>query len=279
MVKQKFASASQQCLPLAAVSATYHAANSLRWRLRLPFCVASAFCLLASSCCAAASCCPPAHSPPPLAVPPPLVTTLPRVVPLSFCWLSHFPAPQPLSLAAPPPGALASAICYASTFCHAPLVWLVAALPSASTPISLQLRLVPRPPPLVDPSLVTAFGIVCRHSCCRIRPVQHHFSQSRRPPNITISVVVAVRVRCQRGASFAVAVAAGALARVRCQRGVSPAVAHRARHQGVAPTREQVRVNDVCVPETPLESWAKKPVVLASCRGSTEDYVFQSRVK
>jgi hypothetical protein len=85
--------------------------------------------------------------------------------------LSHFPAPQPLPLVAPPPGALASAIHYASTFCCAPLVWLVVVLPGTSTPILLQLCLMPRPPPLVDPSPVTAFGIVCCRSCRLIRPV------------------------------------------------------------------------------------------------------------
>ena len=153
-------------------------------------------------------------------MPPPLVTTLPCVAPLSFGWLSHFPAPQPLPFVAPPPGALASAIHYASTFCCAPLVRLVVALPRASTPISLHLRLVPRPPPLVDPSLGT------RHRIC---PVQRHLPKSGRPLNITVSVVVTARVCPQRGASFAVAVAVGTLVRVRCQRGVSLAVAHRAR--------------------------------------------------
>ena len=139
IVKHKFTSALRQCLCLlfAAVSATHHSANSLRWcwRLRLLFCSTSAFCQLAPPCCAAASCCPPAHSPPSLAVPPPLVTTLPwlhpsRLVgccisqrlslslllrlrpvprpppfitsqpfvpPLSFGWLLRCPAPQPPS--------------------------------------------------------------------------------------------------------------------------------------------------------------------------------------
>ena len=56
---------------------------------------------------------------------------------------------------------LASTIHHASTFCLIPLVQLVVALPSASTPISSQLRLVPWHPPLVVPLLVTAFGVVC----------------------------------------------------------------------------------------------------------------------
>ena len=94
-------------LPLAAVSATHHAANSLRWRLRLPLCGASAFCLLVPPRCVDASCCPPAHSPLPLAMPPPLVATLPCIAPLSFGWLLHFPAPQPLPLVVPPTGASA----------------------------------------------------------------------------------------------------------------------------------------------------------------------------
>jgi hypothetical protein len=97
-------------------------------------------------------------------MPPPLVTTLPCVPPFLFGLLSHFPAPQPLPLVVPPPGALASAIHYASTFHRVPLVRLVVALPSASTLISLQLRLVPWPPPLVYPLLVTAFGVVRRRS-------------------------------------------------------------------------------------------------------------------
>ena len=217
---------------------THHAANSLHWHLRLPFCGASAFCLLAPPRCAATSCCPPAYSPPPLAMPQPLVTTLPRVMPLSFGWLLHFPAPQPLPLVAPLPGPSASAIHYASTFHHAPLVQLVVALPSASTPILLQLHLVPRPPPFVDPLLVTAFGVVCCGSCHRIRPIRCHLPQSWRPPNIAVSIVRVAHVRCQRGASFAVTVAAGTLARVHRQRGVSPAVARRAPHHGVAPRRE-----------------------------------------
>ncbi len=139
--------------------------------------------------------------------------------------MSHFPVPQPLPLVAPPPRALASAIHYASTFRRAPLVRLVFALPSASTPISLQLCLVPWPPPLVDLLLVTAFGSVCRCSRCCIRPLRRHLPQSKRPPNIAVSGVVAARIRPQRGASFAVAVVAGTIPRVRCQHGVSPAVA------------------------------------------------------
>ena len=157
-------------------------------------------------------------------MPPPIVTTLPRIAPLLF-GLLHFPAPQPLLLVVPPPGASASAIHYASTFRCAPLIRLVVTLPSASTPILSQLCLVPRPPPLVDTLPVTAFGVVCRRSRRRICPVQRHLPQSGRPPNITLSGVVAARVRRQRRAYFAVAVAVGILTRVRYQRGVSPVVA------------------------------------------------------
>ena len=49
--------------------------------------------------------------------------------------------PQPLPLVASPPGASASAIYYASTFRHAPLVWLVVALPQRFNP-----HLVATPP-------------------------------------------------------------------------------------------------------------------------------------
>ena len=145
--------------------------------------------------CAAASCCPRAHSPPPFAVPLPLVTPLPCVMPLLFGWLLHSPEPQPLPLVAPPPGALASAIHQASTFRRAPLVRLVVALPSASSPISLQLHLVPWPLPLVAPVIVTAFGVVCRHSRHRLHPVQRLLPQggSGAFPNISVSIVVAAR--------------------------------------------------------------------------------------
>ena len=196
-------------------------------------------------------------------MPLPLVTTLPCLVPLLFGWLLHFPVPQPLPLVASPLGASASAIHYASTFPCAPLVWLVVALPSASTPILSQLRLVPRPPPLVDPLLVTAFSIVCRLSRRRIPSIRHHLPQSKRPPNIAVSIVVVVRVRCQRRASFAVAVAGGTLARIVTSVGSPPPFpAVRARRQGVAPRREQVQVvDDVCVPGTPLELGQKASFV------------------
>ena len=100
-------------------------------------------------------------------LPPLFITPQPFVAPLSFGWLSR--------------------------------------CPSASTPISSQLRLVPRPPPLVDPSLVTGFGVICRRSRRRIRPVRRHLPQSGRPPNIAVLGVVAARVRRQRGVSPAVA--------------------------------------------------------------------------
>jgi hypothetical protein len=191
---------------------------------------------------------------------------------------------QNLPLAAPPPGASASAIHHASTFRRAPFVWLVVALPSPSTPILLQLRLVLWPPPLVVPSLVRAFGVVCNSPLPRVAPllfswlshIPAHQPLALRPSRsvgccipqrlslslsspITLSVVVVERVHRQRGGdSFVVAVSTC----VCRERGVSPAVAlaARARRQGVAPRRERVRVDDVPVPGTPLELGQK-----ASC--------------
>ncbi len=62
-------------------------------------------------------------------------------------------------------------------------------------------------------SFVTVFGIVCRHSCRHIHPVWRLLPQngSEASLNIAISVVVAARVRCQRGASPAIAVITHAL--------------------------------------------------------------------
>jgi len=75
------------------------------------------------------------------------------VTPLSFYWLSHFPAPQPLHLVAPPPSALTSFIHFALTFCRTLLVRLVFALPGASPPPSrrdsARCRLSSHPPHLV----------------------------------------------------------------------------------------------------------------------------------
>ena len=105
-------------------------------------------------------------------MPLPLVTTLPRVAPLLFGWLSHFPVPQPLPLVAPLPGASASAIHYTSTFHHSRSCSVGCGVVQRLNP---HLVLTPpgaRPPPLVDPLLVTAFGIVCRRSRRRIRPIQ-----------------------------------------------------------------------------------------------------------
>ena len=75
-----------------------------------------------------------APSPPPRPAPLPVITLLPLVPPLLFCWLLHFPVPQPLPLVAPLPGASASTIHRTSTFRRAPLVWFVVTLPGASTP-------------------------------------------------------------------------------------------------------------------------------------------------
>ena len=64
--------------------------------------------------------------------------------------------------------------------------------------------------------------------------------------NIAVFVVIAACVRCQSGAFPAFAVAAGALVHARHQRPPTPTVAFaaRARRQGVAPRREQVRMDD-----------------------------------
>ena len=193
------------------------------------------------------------------------------------------PLNQPLPLVEPPPGALASAIHHTSTFRCTPLVRLLVALPSASTPILSQLPLVPRPPPLDVPLLVTAIGVVCNsplpcitpllfgwlshiptHQPLVLRPsclvgccISQRLSLS--PQCITISVVLAEHIRCQRGSplllpSLHVSVASTGSPLpfplpqivVCCQ--------------GVAPRREQVRVDDVHVLETPLELGQK-----ASC--------------
>ena len=124
----------RRCHPLllAAVSAIHRAANSLRWRLRLPFCGASAFCLLAhllllstgaftsAFCRASASCHTSALRWAPLVRlvvtfprvclrgsllsrlclaprPPPFIMPPPFIAPLLFGWLSHCPASQPPS--------------------------------------------------------------------------------------------------------------------------------------------------------------------------------------
>ncbi len=167
-------------------------------------------------------------------------------------------------------------------------MWLVVVLPRTSTSISSQPRLVPRPWPLVVPLLVSVFDIICNSplpcvppllfswllhipvhqplALCPSCPVGccifQHLSLSL-SSRITVSVVVTERVRRQCRASFAVAI----FACVHCKRGVSPAVAlaTRACCQGPTLRREQVRVDDVRVPGTPLELGQKascvKPVV------------------
>ena len=132
--------------------------------------------------------------------PPPFITPPPIVALLSLGWLSRCPAPQPPSR------------------CNA--TWL------------------PWPPPLVVPSLITAFGVVCNSPLPRVAPlsigwllqIPAHQPLALRPSSpfgccisqrlslslslrITVSVVVAERVRRQRGASFAVAI----FARLRCE--------------------------------------------------------------
>ena len=111
----------------------------------------------------------------------------------------------------------------------------------------------PLPPVRLRLSFVKALGVVCRRSRRLIRPVQHLFPQSRSGSgsrsgvslNIAVLVVIVAHVRCQSGAFPAVAVAAGALVRVRHQRPPpTVAIATRAYHQGVAPRRERVQMDD-----------------------------------
>ena len=197
------------------------------------------------------------------------------------------PLNQPLPLVAPLPGASASAIHHAFTFCCTPLVRLVVALPSTSTPISSQLRLVPWPPPLVVPSLVTAFSVVCNSPLPCVAPLSFGWLShipAHQPlalcpsclvgccisqrlslslsSRITISIVIAERICCQRGDSFAVALFAG----IRREHGVSPAVALavRDRCQGVALGGSESEWMMFMFREHRW-GWAKKPVVLASC--------------
>jgi hypothetical protein len=205
IVKQKFTSALRQCLhlPLAAISATHHAANSLRWRLRLPFWGASAFCLLVHSHTGAfisASC----H-----------VST------------SHHNSASRRAPLVQLVGALSSAS--ASPSCRASSRRLglrhslrlnLSLYPSCLVGCCVAQRLNPHhvatlpgaSAPPVDPLLVTAFGVVCCCSHQHICPIQSHLLQSVRPPNIAISVVLAAPVCYQSGASFAVVVPVGTLA-------------------------------------------------------------------
>ena len=196
----------------AVVSVIHRAAYQLTLLVPpgLLFYGASALCLLALPHCATA-CCPLAHSPPPLATSLPLVTPLPRVAPLLFSWLLHFPDPQPLHLVAPLHVALVSDIHHTSTFCRAPLVWLVVEFPCGTSCLLF----------------VIVLGSVRPCSCSCIHSVQQLLPQSvsRASPNITFSIVVAARVRRQRGASPAIAISVGALVPVWCQLVASPAIA------------------------------------------------------
>ena len=86
----------------------------------------------------------------------------------------------------------------------------------------------PHPPSCCDAScflFVTALGIIRRCSCSRIHPVQCLLpkSRSRASPNIAVSLVDAVYVRCQHEAPPPLPQLQ--LAHVRCQRGVSAAIA------------------------------------------------------
>ena len=112
------------------------------------------------------------------------VTPPPLIASLSFGWLLHFLAPLPCSLLTPPPSALASAINRPSTFHHAPLVWLVVALPG-NPALSSRHRPVP---PFVTP---LSFGWF---DCLAHRPLLPQ-NGSRASPNIVVSVVVTAHVR------------------------------------------------------------------------------------
>ena len=166
------------------------------------------------------------------------------------------------------------------------LVWIVVAFPSASASPSrrastwclglchsLRLNLSSRSSCSVgcclaqrlNPHLVaTPPGALASTSClslardsiwrCPLPLLTPYPSRTMSPPNIAISIVVAARIRCQCGAFFAVAVAAGTLTRVRCQRRVSPDVSRRACPlPGHGPKEGANQVDDVRVPGTPLE--------------------------
>jgi hypothetical protein len=138
--------------------------------------------------------------------------------------------------------------------------WLLRC-PSASTPILLQLCLVPWPPPLVDPSLVTVFGVVCHRSHRRICPVRRHLPQSRRPLSIAVPLSPRRASVTSVGHASLLPLPRAPLCTSFASAGSPPPLpAVHAHHKGVAPRREQVRVNDVHVPGTPLELGQK-----ASC--------------
>jgi hypothetical protein len=144
-----------------------------------------------------------------------------------------------------------------------PFVQMVVVLPLVTLLPPVRLRL----------SFVKALGVICRCSCRLIRPVRHLLPQSRSRSgsrvslNIAVFVVIAACVRCQSGAFPAVAVAAGALVHARHQRPPPPTVAFAAcaRHQGVAPRRERVRMDDEQCPRNTVgvgpESQLCEPVV------------------
>jgi hypothetical protein len=189
-------------------------------------------------------------SPPPLPMYLPVITLFPLVPPLLICWLSGFLVPQPLPLVAPLPGTLPPPFITPPPFvvpllfgwlslCLAPRPCpLVAIPPGATSRHTALVRLICRiarrlglsyrwlsyclsslPPVRLRLLFVTAFVIVCRCFCRHIHPARCLLSQngSGASPHITIFVIVAVRVRRQRGASPTISV----ITRTRCQ-GVAP---------------------------------------------------------
>ncbi len=152
-------------------------------------------------------------------------------------------------------------------FC-APLIWLVVALPSASTPISSQLCLVPLPPPLVVPLLVTAFGIVCNSPnsplpC--VAPLSFGWLShipAHQPLASCSSHLVGCRIsqRLTLSLSLHITVSVDVMECVRRQRGDSFAVAFAHPPPGCGPKEGRVRVDNAPVPGITLELGQK-----ASC--------------
>jgi hypothetical protein len=155
--------------------------------------------------------------------PPPFITSQPFFAPLLFGWLSRCPSALTLTL--------------------------------------LQLSLVPRPPPLVDPLLVTVFGIVCRRSRRRIHPLRRHLPQSGGPQTSPFWVSSQRASVASAGPPLLLPLP-GAPSRLSVASVGSPPPlpAARARCQGVSESESIMFVfREHCW------SWAKKPVVLAGC--------------
>ena len=179
--------------------------------------------------------------------PPPFIASPPFVEPFLFGWLPRCPVLQPPSCRN---SAWCLGLCLLLFPCSAFGVICNSPLPHVASLSFGWLSQIPAHQPLASRlSCLVGFHISQRLS----------LSLSLR---ITVFIVVAERVRRQRGASFDVAIFACA----RCKLGVSPAVAlaARTRCQGVAPRRERVQVDDFCVPGTLLEL-GQKASCFASC--------------